>query len=468
VLNPTPAAAAPGTQEAWQPNIVAVVCNWCTYAGADMAGTTRLTYPPSVRLLRVPCTGRMSPLFVLRAFEQGADGVLLSGCHPGDCHYVQGNLYARRRFTAFRALLDFMGLDPRRFHVSWVSAAEGAKWARIVSDVTAAVCAAGPLRDWGGAGNGKRVQLPAPPPAPRPLPAVRDQEATAGHLRVLCEGLLAEGKVSLVLGYRPGTLPGQMVPAFIRRAEDVKLLGWSDQCHTDLSVYLAGARRASGKIAIVVKACDARAVTGLLQEAQVRREDLTIIGVSCPGVADGAALALKCHACDGEVPALCDYTVLPEGVRPGAVRSAARRAVAPDPRDAQIEYLSQLSPAERWTFWQGQFSACIRCYACRAVCPFCYCGSCITEKSRPQWIPTTIDGKGNTAWNFIRAYHLAGRCVGCDECARVCPARLRLDLLNRRLALEMERRFDYRAGAEVDGGPPLAAFQPDDPQEFIY
>ena len=129
----------------WKPHIVALVCNWCSYAGADMAGTTRLEYPANVRMVRFPCTGRMSPLMILRAFEQGADGVLVSGCHPGDCHYVQGNLVARRRFTIFRSLMDFIGIDLKRLHFAWVSAAEGHKWAKVVNDVTAAVQDAGPL-----------------------------------------------------------------------------------------------------------------------------------------------------------------------------------------------------------------------------------------------------------------------------------------------------------------------------------
>ena len=97
--------------ENWKPHIVALVCNWCSYAGADMAGTTRLEYPANLRMMRFPCTGRMSPLMILRAFEQGADGVLVSGCHPGDCHYVQGNLVARRRFTIFRSLMDLSRLS---------------------------------------------------------------------------------------------------------------------------------------------------------------------------------------------------------------------------------------------------------------------------------------------------------------------------------------------------------------------
>ena len=130
--------------DGWQPQIVALVCNWCSYAGADMAGTTRLQYPANVRMVRFPCTGRMSPLMILRAFEQGADGVLVSGCHPGDCHYVQGNLVARRRFTIFRSLMEFLGVDLRRLHFAWVSAAEGHKWAGVVKEVTTAVTAVGP------------------------------------------------------------------------------------------------------------------------------------------------------------------------------------------------------------------------------------------------------------------------------------------------------------------------------------
>ena len=131
-----PADAGPAaTLPDWQPNIVALVCRWCTYAGADLAGTSRLTYPAAVRLIRFPCTGRMNPLFIIKAFENGADGVLVSGCHPGDCHYVQGNLYARRRFAVFKELMEFVGLDPRRLHFSWVSASEGVKWVRVVEDV---------------------------------------------------------------------------------------------------------------------------------------------------------------------------------------------------------------------------------------------------------------------------------------------------------------------------------------------
>ena len=129
----------------FEPRIVAFVCNWCTYAGADLAGTSRLSYAPNVRIIKLPCTGRIDPGLVLKAFEGGADAVLVSGCHPGDCHYTSGNYHARRRWTIFRKLLDFTGIDPGRLYFSWVSAAEGRKFADLISDITRQVRALGPF-----------------------------------------------------------------------------------------------------------------------------------------------------------------------------------------------------------------------------------------------------------------------------------------------------------------------------------
>jgi F420-non-reducing hydrogenase iron-sulfur subunit len=126
----TGAAKAP-----WEPKVVAFVCNWCTYTGADLAGTSRLKQQPNARLIRVPCTGRIDPLFIIKAFESGADGVLVSGCHPADCHYGTGNYHARRRWTLFRSLLEFTGIDATRLHFSWVSASEGRKWVDVVDGV---------------------------------------------------------------------------------------------------------------------------------------------------------------------------------------------------------------------------------------------------------------------------------------------------------------------------------------------
>lgn len=129
----------------FEPKIIAFVCNWCTYTGADLAGTSRLKQKPNARLIRVPCTGRIDPVFLIKAFESGADGVLVSGCHPNDCHYNAGNFHARRRWVFFKELLEFIGIEPGRVHFSWVSASEGQKWVNVVNGVIEEVRALGPF-----------------------------------------------------------------------------------------------------------------------------------------------------------------------------------------------------------------------------------------------------------------------------------------------------------------------------------
>ena len=134
------------SENAWDPKIVAFLCNWCSYAGADLAGVSRIQYPPNVRIIRVPCSGRINPAFLLRALQNGADGVLVSGCHPGDCHYISGNLVARRKFALLKDLLQYVGLEPERVQFSWVSASEGGRFAAIVEKVVEQVRALGPNR----------------------------------------------------------------------------------------------------------------------------------------------------------------------------------------------------------------------------------------------------------------------------------------------------------------------------------
>jgi F420-non-reducing hydrogenase iron-sulfur subunit len=128
----------------WEPRILAFLCRWCSYAGADLTGSSRISYPPNVRILRVPCSGRVNPLFILKALRSGMDGVLVSGCHPGDCHYTAGNYNARRKFAMLSRLLEYVGIDPRRVQFSWVSASEGDKFAKVVSEVVTNVKTLGP------------------------------------------------------------------------------------------------------------------------------------------------------------------------------------------------------------------------------------------------------------------------------------------------------------------------------------
>jgi coenzyme F420-reducing hydrogenase delta subunit len=121
--------------ETREPTIVAFLCNWCSYAGADLAGVSRLQYPANVRVIRVPCSGRVDPLYIIKALQEGADGVLVSGCHPGDCHYISGNLVARRKFAMLKSFLEYLGIEPERVQFSWVSASEGGRFAALIEKV---------------------------------------------------------------------------------------------------------------------------------------------------------------------------------------------------------------------------------------------------------------------------------------------------------------------------------------------
>ena len=131
-------------KEKFKPLIVAFCCNWCSYAGADLAGTSRLNYPANVKIIRVPCSCRVNTNFIIRAFQKGADGVVIAGCHPGDCHYSTGNYYTRRRFSIFINLLEYLGIEKERFKIDWISAAEANKFATVMNEVLENVYKLGP------------------------------------------------------------------------------------------------------------------------------------------------------------------------------------------------------------------------------------------------------------------------------------------------------------------------------------
>lgn len=133
-------------KDEFEPKILGIACNWCSYAGADLAGTSRMQYPPNIKIIRVMCSGRVDPLFIIKALRMGIDGVLVSGCHPGDCHYQTGNYLNRRRIAITRKFLEYMGIPPQRIQASWVSASEGSKFADVVTEVTDEMKKIGPNR----------------------------------------------------------------------------------------------------------------------------------------------------------------------------------------------------------------------------------------------------------------------------------------------------------------------------------
>jgi len=130
----------------WEPQVLGFLCKWCSYAGADLAGTSRKKYPANVRIMKIPCSGRIDPLFILKALRMGFDGVLVSGCHPGDCHYQTGNYRARRRLVLGKQFLEYLGIEPERVQASWCSASEANKFAQIAEEITKEVKKVGPNR----------------------------------------------------------------------------------------------------------------------------------------------------------------------------------------------------------------------------------------------------------------------------------------------------------------------------------
>jgi len=131
-------------KEEWEPKIIAFLCNWCSYAGADLAGVSRIQYPANIRIVRVPCSGRVNPFFIIKSLLRGWDGVVVSGCHPGDCHYISGNLVARRRFTFLKELLNLFGIEPDRVTFMWSSASEGDRFATLIKKATNMIKKIGP------------------------------------------------------------------------------------------------------------------------------------------------------------------------------------------------------------------------------------------------------------------------------------------------------------------------------------
>ena len=272
---------------------------------------------------------------------------------------------------------------------------------------------------------------------------------------------LLENKVQCVIGYEMGSR-GQVRPAFIYEADDVDRLVWNQGCTHNLTTYLRDQQKAARKgeqpprVAIVVKPCDSRDLNVLISKSQIERERVYVIGVACDGILKGSGFAPqstihnpqstiqdRCLRCGERAPVVYDVLI---GEPPQV-----------DIQDdfADVAKLEAMTPVERVAFWLKQYDRCIRCYACRQVCPGCYCNVCMFERDDSQWVGIATGVKEKEFFHLGRAYHLAARCVECNECERVCPMELPLSLLNRKLAKEVRELFQFRAGAEPVKAPLL-------------
>ena len=441
---------------AFEPRIVAFLCKWCTYAGADLAGTSRMTYPANVRALMLPCTGRIDVSFVLRAFLQGADGVLVSGCHPGDCHYTAGNYRARRRWILFRDLLDVIGFDLRRFDLAWISAAEGAKFVKTIQTFTDKIKGLGPYE-----AMHKVAQNHTPAAVPDAIQEVLKGNGHQHELKPASPELIAaatealkSGKVKAIVGWAKNWTLLKPRPIWIIDAAEAPALLQPADHPANLARFLKNSQlRAFSPVGIVARRSEMMALNVLLQEEHVDPASIVVLAIG----EDGKFLGTM--DLDGGSKAL---------VTPMAGCLPANRVAGfSEETLKQLDELMARTPDERWAFWSAQFSGCIKCYACRGSCPLCTCEQCFADRNQPQWFPTAADGPGNLAWHIMRAFHLAGRCVGCGACQEACPAGIPLNILGAALARSALKNFEHRAGVDPKAVPLQSDFRSNDKENFI-
>ena len=315
-------------------------------------------------------------------------------------------------------------------------------------------------------------------------------------LQGIVRKLLGEGAIEYFIGYGAGSEPHRVVPCFVTSEHEIERLVWGPLCLQNLSKYVLQAKDLEGKAGLLVKGCDARAIVELLKQHQIEREKVVVIGVACQGqvdprkleevlgvpmeqvqgvedagdqflvtigeddrkVAKEQVLWDKCLYC--RHPAAFEYDFTLGEIVPFSIDAG-------ESEFAMVEELEQLAVEERRAFWQKQFARCMRCNACREVCYACYCKECIFDRKMPRWLDKPPLLPENEIYHLIRAVHLAGRCIDCGECERVCPMNIPLSRLYKKVQKDIAELFDYEAGIELDEVPPLVSFELDDQDPFM-
>ena len=278
-------------------------------------------------------------------------------------------------------------------------------------------------------------------------------------IRARARELLESGEVATFIGWEAGRFANQTAPIAITRPEDAQKLVWNRYCANTLAKYIASVRD-RGRVGIVARGCDSRAVIRLLVDQVIDRGDVYILGVGCPGMLDRKTgdLLKKCTQCRHNNPLEFDEMI-----------GDAAEPLPEVDRFAEIKEIEAMPRAERAAYFESVYAKCIRCYACRDVCPCCTCRECFVDQRREDWVGKQNNVAENRFYGLTRVMHVADRCIECGECERVCPMDLPLMQLNRKVIKDMCELFgDYEAGVSVENDDEkLLAYRTDDVEEFM-
>lgn len=307
-------------------------------------------------------------------------------------------------------------------------------------------------------------------------------------IREISARLLRECKVDMIIGFKKGSMPMMNEPCVIRSADDVEMLVWDGNCGINLANYLTGRTE---KIGIIAKGCDSRNIVTHIVENKIKREQLTVIGVPCKGMIDKHKIGAMAGGGVQGVAEENGRVVVRSGGEEQSVERADvlqqncsvcihRNPVIYDElaaelveeqtdvdRYADVREIEALAPAEKWDFFERLLNPCIRCYACRNACPLCYCPTCFVDESKPQWVGKSQDPADVRTFHFLRAFHCAGRCTDCGACERACPVGINMRVFTKKLEKDCFEMFGWQAGMSLEERPPLDAYKPEDPDDFI-